>query len=240
MALDETLMARARRTGETVLRVYTWSSPVLSLGRNQRARGIYAADELARRGIAVVRRPTGGRALLHRREITYSVTAPARADEGLTATYDRVNALLVEALGSLGVPVAIARPAGRSLSPSALPCFAEPSLGEIVVGGRKLVGSAQWRENGALLQHGSIIVDDDQVEIPSLMRVPPPPAPAPATLRDVLGRTPSTAEVADALFGVVRRTVDSSATLLSPDEITALDLAPCLERYGDPDWTWRR
>src|SRR6476660_9009545 len=64
MALDEALMARARRRGETVLRVYGWSRPTLSLGRNQRAAGMYRETALAERGIDVVRRPTGGRALL--------------------------------------------------------------------------------------------------------------------------------------------------------------------------------
>src|SRR6476620_9212884 len=76
MALDEALMGRARRTGESVLRVYAWSRPTLSLGRNQRAVGLYREQALAERGVGVVRRPTGGRALLHHREITYSVTAP--------------------------------------------------------------------------------------------------------------------------------------------------------------------
>lgn len=240
MAIDHALMERARRTGETVLRVYTWASPVLSLGRNQRAKGVYAQEALDRRTIAVVRRPTGGRALLHHREITYSVTAPAPPHEGLTATYDRVNALLLDALRSLGVPVALARPAGRSVAPSALPCFAEPARGEIVVGGRKLVGSAQWRQNGALLQHGSIIVDDDQALIPSLMREPSPRAPAPATLRAVLRRAPAPEELADAVFGAVRRTVDATATPLTLTEVAALDLVPCLALYRDPEWTWRR
>src|SRR5215207_3150452 len=76
MALDEALMARARRTGETVLRVYGWSRPTLSLGRNQRAAGLFDERALAERGVGVVRRPTGGRSLLHHREVTYSVTAP--------------------------------------------------------------------------------------------------------------------------------------------------------------------
>ena len=97
MALDHALMERARRTGESVLRVYAWASPVLSLGRNQRARDVYDDAELARRGVSVVRRPTGGRALLHHREITYSVTAPASSTEPLGATYNRVNALLLDA-----------------------------------------------------------------------------------------------------------------------------------------------
>ena len=77
MALDEALMSRARRSGETVLRVYGWAAPTLSFGRHQRALGEYDEAALLRAGVGVVRRPTGGRALLHDREVTYSVTAPA-------------------------------------------------------------------------------------------------------------------------------------------------------------------
>src|SRR5439155_15677346 len=76
MALDEALMSYARDTGHWVLRVYSWSTPTLSLGRNQAARGGYDLSRLAEQGIAVVRRPTGGRAILHDREVTYSVAGP--------------------------------------------------------------------------------------------------------------------------------------------------------------------
>ncbi|HKH94336.1 MAG TPA: hypothetical protein VKA54_21200, partial [Gemmatimonadaceae bacterium] len=153
MALDEALMTRARRTGETVLRVYDWSTPTLSLGRNQRALGVYRDTALAEQGIGVVRRPTGGRALLHHREITYSVTAPCEESGALLTEYGRINALLTSALDALGVPVVAARPRARTATPSAAPCFAEPALGELTLNGRKLVGSAQWRDRDALLQH---------------------------------------------------------------------------------------
>ena len=76
MALDEALLARARRTGEHVLRVYAWAAPTLSLGRNQTARGVFDGPTARELGVSIVRRLTGGRALLHHREITYSVTGP--------------------------------------------------------------------------------------------------------------------------------------------------------------------
>ena len=242
MALDEALMARARRTGEHVLRVYGWSSPTLSLGRNQHANGIYLVDELERRGVGVVRRPTGGRALLHHREVTYSVTAPCAADSGLAAEYDRINLLLGSALEALGVRVAVAAPASRSAPPSATPCFAEPARGELTFDGRKLVGSAQWRHDGALLQHGSILVDDDQASIPALMREPPPVALAgrPATLRDALGRAPVLNEVAEALFDAVRANLDPRALYLEREEALMQDSARLVTRFRDDTWTWRR
>ena len=240
MALDQALMARARRTGETVLRVYAWSAPTLSLGRNQRALGVYQDAMLAERGIGVVRRPTGGRALLHHREITYSVTAPCDASGSLLAEYGRINALLTSALGTLGVPVVMARPHTRSAAPSAAPCFAEPALGELTLNGRKLVGSAQWRDRGALLQHGSILVDDDQSSIAGLMREPVPPTPAPATLRDALGRAPVMAEVGEALFDAVRTLADPDASPLGADDELDEEADRLAAHYRDDAWTWRR
>jgi lipoate-protein ligase A len=240
MALDEALMARARRTGETVLRVYAWSRPTLSLGRNQRAAGVYDERALAERGVGVVRRPTGGRALLHRREVTYSVTAPCEPNGALHAEYARINALLASALAALGAPVVVATPRARAAAPSTMPCFAEPARGELTVDGRKLVGSAQWRERGALLQHGSILVDDDQSSIVGLMHEPAPPPRPPATLRDALGRAPVLTEVAEALFQAVRAHADPDARSLEVDVQLARDANDIVERYRDDAWTWRR
>ena len=240
MALDEALMARARRTGQHVLRVYGWSRPTLSLGRNQRANGVYLLDELERRGIGVVRRPTGGRALLHHREVTYSVTAPCTADAGLAAEYARFNLLLGSALETLGVDVVVADPPTRSAPPGAAPCFAEPARGELTFDGRKLVGSAQWRHDGALLQHGSILVDDDQASIPSLMREPVPLSGRPATLRDALGRAPVLSEVAEALFAAVRTHLDPRARPVERDETLTQDAEQLAIQFRDDTWTWRR
>jgi len=240
MALDEALMARARRSGETVLRVYGWSQPTLSLGRNQRAAGVYHEGALAGRGIGVVRRPTGGRALLHHREVTYSVTAPCEPNGALHAEYARINVLLSTALIALGAPVVVATPPARAAAPSATPCFAEPARGELTVDGRKLVGSAQWRDRGALLQHGSILVDDDQSSIVGLMREPAPLPRPPATLRDALGRAPVLTEVAEALFHAVRTHADPDARSLDVEAQVTRDANDILERYRDDAWTWRR
>src|SRR6478736_6593621 len=103
MALDEALMERARATGEWVLRVYSWSRPTISLGRNQTARGRYDLDRIRELQFDVVRRPTGGRAILHDREVTYSVTAPAGDAGDLRESYGRINGLLVFALQAMGV-----------------------------------------------------------------------------------------------------------------------------------------
>ena len=239
MAWDEALLARASATGEAVFRVYAWSSPTLSLGRNQPARHEYDEALLQRRGIDVVRRLTGGRAVLHDHEVTYSVTAPVSFDTTLRGAYQRINEVLLAGLRRLGVDAALAVPTGRAPVPSGAPCFEEPTEGELVLGARKLAGSAQYREGGALLQHGSILVEDDQALLASLLRVPSPLAP-PATLHAALGRVPALAEVAEMLFEALRQREDAAAAELVPDSMILGAVTAATERYRDPAWTWRR
>lgn len=237
MALDEALMAHAGRTGDAVFRVYTWSGRTLSLGRNQRARGDYDLDAARELGIAFVRRPTGGRALLHHREITYSVTMPATSADDADAAYAFINDVLLGALGALGVP---ARRATETVSipPGLRPCFDAPSAHEIVVGTRKLVGSAQWRRAGALLQHGSILVRDDQALIGRLMKSPIVP-PAAATLAESLGREPEVAEVAGVLRAALSRHVAGNVAEFDAAHVTST-ATTLRARYADDTWTWRR
>jgi len=245
MALDEALMTYARETQSWVLRVYTWSAPTLSLGRHQTARGGYDLKALGERGIDVVRRPTGGRAILHDREITYAVAAPIDDAGDLRESYGRINRLLLAGLRLLGVgAVDIAGDADRRgrEQPGLLPCFHYPSMGEITLDGRKLVGSAQWRCDGALLQHGSILVDDDQMQIASLLsqeRTPMAPA---ATLRQALAIVPTDREMADALFAAVRNDEEPCAIELDGDASRVLvERANALQaHYLDGGWTWRR
>ena len=106
MAIDAGLMDRARETGEGVLRVYGWSRPTLSFGRHESVRGRFVPELLERENVGAVRRPTGGRVLMHHREVTYSVTAPAPEGERLKESYRRINAMLMAAIARLGVRVA--------------------------------------------------------------------------------------------------------------------------------------
>jgi lipoyl(octanoyl) transferase len=239
MALDEALMERAALSGEWICRVYAWSEPTVSFGRNQAAARHYDPALLAARGLAAVRRPTGGRAILHHREITYAVAAPVAGAGGLHESYLLINRLLVTGLGLLGIPVTVADARPQAMLPGPIPCFDHPSGGELVAHGRKLVGSAQWRSENALLQHGSILIDDDQPILTTLLKEPvsePPPA---ATLRDLLGEPPSLDEVAGAIFAAIERE-DPAAAPLSIDPPLVEAVARLTTRYADPGWTWRR
>ena len=239
MALDEALMERAGQTGDWICRVYGWQEPTVSFGRNQAAARHYDRDRIAARGLAVVRRPTGGRAILHHREITYSVAAPVDGAGGLHESYLLINRLLVSGLHALGVAVEVAGSQPQAMLPGPIPCFDHPSAGELVAGGRKLVGSAQWRSEHALMQHGSILIDDDQSVLTELLREPQMPPPPAATLRELLGRSPDLSDVAAAIFSAIRAE-DPSAATLEVDEALSSARARLALQYADPAWTWRR
>ncbi|MEO6443594.1 MAG: lipoate--protein ligase family protein [Gemmatimonadaceae bacterium] len=240
MALDSALMERARVTGEGVVRVYSWSGPTLSLGRNQRARGFYSPALARERAVCVVRRITGGRALLHHREITYSVTAPASPEQSLREAYSALNDALLATLRRLGVLAHFATVTARSPSPSIAPCFHTPAAGELVFEGRKLAGSAQVREGGAMLQHGSILVHDDQPMLDALSSLPLGEIPPAATLSQALPLAPTPGIFAEALFGVVRERWDQGARELAAHDVPAPALHSARVMYADDDWTWRR
>jgi lipoate-protein ligase A len=240
MALDEALMDRARQTGEWALRVYSWSTPTISLGRNQTARGRYDLRRFRELGLDVVRRPTGGRAILHNREITYSVTAPVRDAGDLRESYERINRLLLSALHSIGVLASVAARATRSATPGIAPCFDEPAAGELTLGGRKLAGSAQWRSGDALLQHGSILIADDQSLLATLALDGAGEIRAPATLSDALGSAPDASVVGAALADAVRNLEDANARELTIDDELRARASTLVVRYVDDAWTWRR
>jgi lipoate-protein ligase A len=164
MAVDEALLASAAKGAPPTLRLYAWSGPWLSLGHAQRFDDA-ALAACRRAGVEVVRRVTGGRAVLHGADLTYAVTAPESAlPAGLDASYRVLSDALLAALRELGVdaeraaagPVALADAHGFD-------CFAEAANDELCVGGRKLAGNAQRRAGGALLQHGSIRLAADPV-----------------------------------------------------------------------------
>jgi lipoate-protein ligase A len=175
MAVDEALLESHASGFEPLpptLRLYSWSPPALSLGRRQPAAGAHDAAYLEAAGIGLVRRATGGRAVLHEHERTYSVTGCLRRPpfEGcVLETYRRITEALVEALRVLGVDAEGLEPergAAADPGPFGPPvCFDRTGAHEIAAGGRKLVGSAQLRRRGAFLQHGSILLRSDPVRL---------------------------------------------------------------------------
>lgn len=222
MALDHALLESVQAGSAPILRFYRWTEPTLSFGRNQPARGVYEGQS-----ISTVRRPTGGMAVRHDREITYAVAVPAERLGGPRATYVAINRALVAGLRQLGVPAQLAAGGQRAAFGSLHPCFAEAAEGEVVASGRKLVGSAQRYERRAILQHGSILLGNDQAE-------------GAISLADLLAAVPAVPEIIQALraaFGTV------CGISLAPAELSRREIerAHSLEDlYASEAWTWRR
>ncbi len=244
MALDLALLDRARLSGEAVWRCYAWSRPTISFGRNEIVRGRFDAASLSRAALDAVRRPTGGRALLHSREVTYSVTAPVASDLPWRAAYAAINSILLRALRALGVDAMLVPDAeSEAVRPDGPVCFDRPAAGEITVHGAKLVGSAVWRERGAYLQHGSILLHDDQSLLASAMIAPPTmPTPRAASLDAWFASrglaTPSWSSVADSLEHALATEHDvtpmeADVSLMAATERTEADLSSA-------HWLWRR
>jgi lipoate-protein ligase A len=159
MALDEALM-EAVAAGESppTLRFYRWAPPCLSLGKRQPLDGIDLAA-CARDGVQVVRRATGGWAILHTDELTYSIAVrpdDPRAEGAILDAYRKLSQGLVAGLRRMGIPAEMNPVAAGGAHNASAACFEAPSAYEITARGRKLIGSAQVRPNGRVLQHGSL------------------------------------------------------------------------------------
>jgi lipoate-protein ligase A len=179
MALDESLArALASGGGTPSLRIFRWKPWAISLGHNQDA-GEIDASRCAADAVDIVRRPTGGRAILHAEELTYSVVMPA-GRRSVLQVYNDISAALVRGLALYGVEVALQKSqpdfAKEYRSASSIPCFSSSARYEIEWRGRKLVGSAQRRFSGpggdAVLQHGSILCGDAHVRLADYLAAP--------------------------------------------------------------------
>jgi lipoate-protein ligase A len=248
MALDEALLrSRLDGAGPPTLRFFAWDPPTVSLGYGQAIGGNIDLDEAARMRIGLVRRPTGGSAILHEGpdlELTYSVVGAARdfagADE-LLATYRWIGAGLAAGLTRLGVPVEMvpARPSDPRTMPAF--CFARTGSYELEVAGRKLVGSAQRRQGGAFLQHGSVMLGAAPTRLRRVFVNTEDPLAGMTTLEAVLGRRPSFMETADALAVGFRDAhgIDLAPGHLEPDEARLAD-SLAHEKYRTERWTRTR
>jgi lipoate-protein ligase A len=215
--------------------LYRWNPPCLSVGRNEPAAARYDREMLARRGIAVVRRPTGGRAVWHEHEVTYAVAAPITRFGSLRESYCAIHERLALALRSLGADASLAnRPAEQPTNRLTGACFSSPVGGEVLVNGRKVIGSAQVRHGAALLQHGSILLDGSQEMVREVSRERGPKGHGAGnretTLREALGRPVCFEEVTEA---IVRQWGDSVVPAVPR-------LTPPSPAFADAAWTWRR
>jgi len=236
MAIDQAMLDRAR-AGERWLRLYRWAPHCLSFGRHEPALRRYDRPKIGELGLDVVRRPTGGRAVWHAEELTYALAVPRDALGPRREAYQEIHRMLLAALLRLGARAELA-PARRTAGLDAGSCFASPAGGEILIGGRKAVGSAQLREGTGLLQHGSILLAGNQTTVHDVTLGGGPPDLS-APLAAAIGRAPDLGEVAEAVAAAAEDHL-RGAWERAPVSADLLAEAGLHEpRFRSPDWTWR-
>jgi lipoate-protein ligase A len=247
MAVDEAMTGAVGR-GESppTLRLYAWQRPTLSLGCLQPAAADIDLAACHRLAIPLVRRPTGGRAVLHHQELTYSVALPLAAWGDVRTVRDRFRAIagaLMAGLGHLGVETHLATPDARADGGPAMrgACFLVRCMPAILSGGRKLVGSAERRWERAVLQHGSLLLGFDAALHHQVFPGWQAPEQQVTWLGALLGRVPPFAELAMALCHGFSDALGAHCApgALAPAEAEAAT-ALVAARYGTAAWTLGR
>lgn len=252
MAIDDAILELARKgAAPPTLRLYDWLPATLSLGLAQPL-GDVDDERLGTYGWGVVRRPTGGRAILHVDELTYSVIGPndePRLAGGVLESYKRISGALMASLQALGLRVQ-QQPTSMISNGEAGPvCFEVPSDYEITLGGKKLIGSAQARRKGGVLQHGSLPLFGDIARITQALRYEDEAArqlsaervrARAATAEEGLGRAPTYAEAAAAFVAGFSEALNIE---LIEGELSAEEEAAAAgyeaERYANAGWMER-
>lgn len=159
MARDEYLFNLCHTKKCGFLRLYSWEKPTFSFGVSQRISSVLDLEYIEKNGFSYVRRITGGKTVLHDDEITYAVASSENVffkDNDLYRSYLLIAKTLAAAFKRIGLEASLSSGSSAKLSRSNNPCFSFPTPNEIEIAGKKIVGSAQKRDNTALLQHGSI------------------------------------------------------------------------------------
>ncbi|MCP4216151.1 MAG: lipoate--protein ligase family protein [bacterium] len=164
MARDEYLFNLCHSKKIGFLRLYAWDRPSFSFGVSQKTARAVDTQFVNNNNYAYVRRITGGKTVLHNHEITYAVVSSEDVfykENDLYKSYMLIAGVLVDAFRSIGVQASLSQGSARALSKTNNPCFSFPTPNEIEINGKKIIGSAQKRDNTALLQHGSIPISMD-------------------------------------------------------------------------------
>ena len=259
MAVDESILEHiGRRASQPTLRLYAWTPACLSLGHAQ-AYADADLDRLKGHGWEIVRRPTGGRAILHTDELTYSVIGSIdepRLAGSVLESYNRLACALLQAVRSFGLD-ARSNPLRVDTAVSGVPmqdspnpvCFEVPSAYEITVGGKKLIGSAQARRKDGVLQHGTLPLSGDLVRITEALVFPDDAARLDAghrllaratTVESALGHLISWDDAARAFVCAFESELDlhfETGNMLVSEEQRADELVD--KKYNHPDWMQR-
>jgi lipoate-protein ligase A len=243
MAVDEFLFRSLDARPRTYLRFYQWERPTVSLGYTQNMTKVVDLEFCRGNGIDVVRRITGGKVVLHHREITYSVVSSDTATftATLAGSYKLISRALMRGLELMGLAPTSADKAPPFYAKSDLPCFSHPAQDEIELGGRKIIGSAQKRAGAGFLQHGSIPLGHDERLLKSVSLLRDDAAEIQMTsLSEALGRPAEFGWATERFVAGFREffQVDPEPLVLSPQDMESV-LAIERDKYGNEEWTLR-
>lgn len=234
MSVDEVLMERADEAGIATLRFYEWSPATLSLGYFQNAAD--RATHAASLACPLVRRSSGGGAIMHDRELTYSISLPTKhplaADP--ETLYRNIHGTLLQTLAEFGVVASVNEEAVVHVGGDPFLCFQRRAVGDLVVGCDKVCGSAQRRRRGAILQHGSILLRRSKFapELPGICDL------SPASSAASKVTTPELVAAWTDRWRTVLGPLEN-ASPFTPSESAAAETYR-REKYGTETWTNRR
>ncbi|MDH7512242.1 MAG: lipoate--protein ligase family protein [Clostridiales bacterium] len=164
MAVDEYLFLSLGSEPQTHVRFYQWERPTVSVGYSQVADKVINLDSCRKQGIDIVRRMTGGKLVLHHREVTYSISSSDSEvfSSTLAGSYRLISHALISGLKEMGLQARLAGPAPSFYGEGNFPCFSYPARDEVEIDGKKIIGSAQKRVGQKFLQHGSILLENEE------------------------------------------------------------------------------
>lgn len=257
MAADEAMLISCGcETGRPTLRFYGWNPPAVSIGYFQRLATEIDQDVCQKLGIDIIRRLTGGRAVLHEHELTYSLVV--REDEPyvpstVTESYRFFSRAIINGLARLGIAAEMKSPEthkGKPRTQASAACFDAPAHYEVTVAGRKLVGSAQVRRDGVLLQHGSILLSLQPERMAAVLQsaqterddmLAQELAEKAIGLDEILGRSIDPVTVANAILAGFEEQCDLrfESGLWTDSEMDYIDEL-IKQKYGVKAWNFRR
>lgn len=243
MAIDEAIfIACEKGFSPKTIRFYGWNPPAISIGYFQKTSNLFESKRLSELSLDMVRRPTGGRAVFHEEEVTYSIISSLDdfSGNGILESYRIISHALVSGLKSLGVPAELSsqRKREKIMSKGSPSCFSSPSLHEVVIQGKKIIGSSQKRSREFMLQQGSILLDLNKekwshifnTEVKDKM----------ISLQEILNRKVSFMDVSKALIEALNKFFGP----LIQDELTLYEkrLSERLkqEKYTTQEWNFQR
>jgi len=243
MAIDEAIfIACEKGFSPKTIRFYGWNPPAISIGYFQKTSYLFESKRMNELSLDMVRRPTGGRAVFHEEEVTYSIISSldAFSRNGVLEPYRMISHALVSGLKSIGVPAELLskRKRGQTKGTDSPSCFSSSSLYEIVTQGKKIIGSAQKRSRNFLLQQGSILLDLNREKWTSIFKTEDDNRMI--SLQEVLNRKISFREVSKALIEALNKSFGP----LFQDKLTLYEkrLSERLrkQKYTTQEWNFQR